>query len=278
MNDEFSVTFWGVRGTLACPGPETVRYGGNTPCVEVRCGARRLILDAGTGLRALGKSLVQSGERVDAHIFLTHTHLDHIAGLPFFKPAYNAGNRLRLWSGHLKRHGTTLSTVLNKIMERPFFPVPLNILHACIAFNDFDAGQDIDLGDERLRLHTLPLNHPGGATAYRIEFDGRSLCYVTDTEHRVGRLDESIAGFIAESDLVIYDCTYTDEEFVMFKGWGHSTWQEGVRLCKASGARRLVTFHHDPERDDEALAAIDRQLQETMPGSFAAREGMTLKL
>ena len=271
------IRFWGVRGAVPCPGGATVRYGGNTACVEGRCGDQLIIFDAGTGLRVLGNSLARCDERIVGHIVLTHTHLDHIQGLPFFRPAYTGKNRFEFWNGHLKRQQRNLQEVLYTLMQRPFFPVPLDIMHSCIAFNDFDAGETLSL-DAGIRMRTASLNHPGGATGYRLEFGGRAACYVTDTEHRDGELDAAILDLIADADLVIYDATYTDDEYPRYRGWGHSTWQEGVRLCRAAGARRLMAFHHDPDHDDDQLDRIAIELEEAFPGSLVAREGMQIEL
>ena len=273
----FTIRFWGVRGAIPCPGGSTVRYGGNTACVEMRCGRHLLIFDAGTGLRGLGNELSSVDERIVGHILLTHTHLDHIQGLPFFRPAYSGKNRFAFWNGHLRRQQRNLQEVLYTLMQRPFFPVPLDIMHSCIAFNDFDSGDSLDIGSE-IRLRTATLNHPGGATGYRLEFGGRSACYVTDTEHREGELDPAVLGLIADADLVIYDTTYTDQEYPRYRGWGHSTWEEGVRLCRAAGARRLLAFHHDPDHDDDQLDRIAVELDAALPGSMVAREGMQLEL
>ncbi|MFO1072309.1 MAG: MBL fold metallo-hydrolase [Geminicoccaceae bacterium] len=273
----FSVRFWGVRGTIPCPGPATLRYGGNTACVEMLCGGRRLIFDAGSGLRLLGGKMVRNGERIDSHLFFTHTHMDHVIGLPFFRPAYSASNRLQFWSGHLASQGRGIEQVLSQLMQPPFFPVPLDIMHACIAFNDFAPGDLIEPG-EGIVIRTAALNHPGGAVGYRVEYGGRAACYVTDTEHVPGAPDKAVLDLIAGADLVIYDATYTDEEFERFRGWGHSTWQEGVRLCAAAGAARLVAFHHDPDHDDAALDGIDAELRAARPGSLVAREGMAIDL
>jgi len=272
--DDFWVRFWGVRGTVPCPGAETLRYGGNTSCLEVRCGEERLIFDAGTGVRVLGASL--AGQRgLQSHIFLTHTHIDHINGLPFFRPAYDPKNRFELWAGHMGGRAGALQSVLADMMRAPLFPVPLHIMHACIAFHDFCVGEVLT-PVPGVVLRTAPLNHPNGATAYRIEFAGKSICYVSDTEHEEGRLDATILGLIRGSELVIYDATYTEEEFPHFHGWGHSTWNEGVRLCEAAGAGRLVTFHHDPDRTDAELDQIGEQLDKVRPGSRVAREGLVL--
>lgn len=274
---DFAIRFWGVRGTIPCPGPRTLRYGGNTACVEVRCGPHRLILDAGTGLRELGREMLGSGQPVQSHLFLTHTHIDHILGLPFFRPAYDPRNRFEFWSGHLAGQGRRLDEVLSTIMQPPLFPVPLDIMHACIGFHDFAAG-DVLSPCAGVSIRTASLNHPGGATGYRIEFGGRSLCYVTDTEHVPGTPDAAILGLIAGADLVIYDTTYTDEQFQRFIGWGHSTWQEGVRLCEAAQAGRLVAFHHDPDHDDDMLDQIALELEQRRPGSIVAREGLLISL
>lgn len=273
----FSIRFWGVRGTVPCPGPSTLRYGGNTACVEMRCGGQQLIFDAGSGLRQLGREMVESGEPVDCHLFFTHTHMDHVIGLPFFRPAYSAANRLQIWSGHLADQGRRIEEVLEKLMQRPFFPVPLDIMHACIGFHDFQPGDQIAPYPE-ITMRTAALNHPGGAVGYRVEYAGRAACYVTDTEHVPGAPDRAILDLIAGADVVIYDATYTDEEYKRFKGWGHSTWQEGVRLCELAGAGRLITFHHDPDHDDHELDLIAGELERTRPGSLMAREGAVIEL
>ncbi|HLT01757.1 MAG TPA: MBL fold metallo-hydrolase [Geminicoccaceae bacterium] len=272
---EFWVRFWGVRGTVPCPGPDTLRYGGNTACIEVMCAKQRLIFDAGTGLRMLGAHL-NGVEGLAAHLFLTHTHIDHIIGFPFFRPAYRPGNRFELWAGHMGGREGALQEVLSNVMRAPIFPVPLDIMHACIAFHDFAAGEVLR-PFPGIVLRTAPLNHPNGATGYRIEFAGKSICYVTDTEHREDALDQTIVELIRGSELVIYDATYTGEEYPSFKGWGHSTWNEGVRLCEAAGAGRLVAFHHDPDHTDDDLDRIAEQLERARPGSKVASEGLILE-
>lgn len=272
--EEFWVRFWGVRGTVPCPGAATLRYGGNTSCIEVRCGSERLIFDAGTGLRALGATLAEAGH-ISGHIFLTHTHMDHINGFPFFRPAYSAKNRFEFWAGHLGGRSGSLKAILADLMRAPVFPVPLRIMHACFAFHDFTAGQTLE-PVPGVVLRTAPLNHPGGATGYRIEYAGRSICYVTDTEHGAGGPDDTVIELIRGSQIVIYDAMYTEEEYPRFRGWGHSTWQQGARLCDAAGARQLVTFHHDPDHDDDALDRIADALNKARPGSRMAREGLVL--
>jgi phosphoribosyl 1,2-cyclic phosphodiesterase len=238
------------------------------------CDGQRLILDAGTGIRQLGASLGRQAS-LDAHIFLTHTHIDHINGFPFFRPAYSATNSFQLWAGHLAGRNGTLQEVLSGIMRAPLFPVPLDIMHACIAFHDFKAGEMFEPASGVV-LRTAPLNHPNGATGYRIEYAGKSVCYVTDTEHREGQLDRTIVELIRDSQIVIYDATYTEEEYPTYRGWGHSTWNEGVRLCEAAGAGRLVAFHHDPEHDDAQMDAIAAAMERARPGSVVAREGLVL--
>ena len=275
-DDDFWVRFWGVRGTVPCPGPRTLKYGGNTACIEVRCGEHRLIFDAGTGLRALGMELMAEPD-LEAHIFLTHTHIDHITGFPFFRPAYNPKNRFELWAGHLDGEVGSLQSVLGDLMRAPIFPVPLDIMHACIAFHDFSAGVLLE-PVPGVVLRTGRLNHPNGATGYRVEYRGRSVCYVTDTEHEEGALDQDILHLIRGSQVVIYDSTYTEEEYVRFRGWGHSTWNEGVRLCEAAQAETLVAFHHDPDHDDDALDRIAEALDRVRPGSQVASEGLVLHL
>jgi phosphoribosyl 1,2-cyclic phosphodiesterase len=270
----FTVRFWGVRGSIACPGPDYVRYGGNTSCVEVRCGEHLIILDAGTGLRPLGKHLDTLG-RTDAEIFFSHTHTDHIGGLPFFTSAFRAENRFRLWAGHLLPEHR-LRDVLGYPMRKPLFPVPLEIFKANLAYIDFEPRETIE-PRPGVVLRTAPLNHPNRATGYRIEYGGRAVCYVTDTEHVPGRPDENVLGLIAGADIVIYDCTYTDDEWPGFVGWGHSTWQEAVRLCDRADVRRIVVFHHDPNHDDPFMDRIAEAAERARPGTIVAREGMILR-
>lgn len=271
----FYVRFWGVRGSIATPGAATARYGGNTSCLEVRCGNRLLIFDAGTGIRPLGAHLDQQGG-VDADVYFTHTHVDHIQGLPFFSSAYKKTNKLRFWAGHLKPD-YTLKQVLSEMMMEPLFPVPISIFGAEITFNDFDCGSVMSPAPG-IVLRTAPLNHPNRATGYRIEYGGKAICYVTDTEHIPGKPDENILRLIRGADLVIYDSTYTDEEFPKYVNWGHSTWQEGVRLCEKATSGRLVIFHHDPTHDDTFMDRVAEAAAKARPDTVVAREGLTLSL
>jgi phosphoribosyl 1,2-cyclic phosphodiesterase len=269
------VRFWGVRGGVPCPGNTTARYGGNTACVEVRCGDRLLVFDAGTGLRVLGNSLARTAG-VQADIFLSHCHIDHIAGLPFFAPAYRPASQLRVWAGNLLPE-RALSQVARTIMSEPLFPGAAGIFKANITFRDFHVGEALQ-PEAGITVRTAPLNHPGRATGYRVEFDGRAVAYVTDTEHRPGKPDENVMGLAKGADLVIYDCNFTDEEFPARTGWGHSTWQEGVRILTAAGARRLAIFHHDPDHDDDFLDAVQTQARARHPGAIVAAEGMNLQI
>lgn len=267
---EFWVRFWGVRGSIACPSPKHIKYGGNTSCIEVFAGGTSIVFDAGTGIRDLGQSLLRRGIK-EAEILLTHTHWDHINGFPFFTPAYAPDHRFNVRAGHLIDAGG-VERVLAGQMARPTFPVPLSALQADMNFVDFRAGEDFDIGP--VRVKTACLRHPDDATGYRLEFGGKALCYVTDTEHIPGKPDESVLALIKDADLVIYDSTYTDEEFPRHVGWGHSTWQEGVRLSKMAGVKRLAIFHHDPYHDDAFMDSVGEQAAEQFEAAFVAREGM----
>lgn len=271
---DFFVRFWGVRGSLACPGPETVRYGGNTSCLEVRCGPHLLIFDAGTGLRPLGDALMRE-EPVDADLFFSHTHLDHIVGLPFFKPIYSHRNTIRLWAGHLLPEHS-LKDVVRSMMKAPLFPVPIDLFNSGPSFNDFRCGDRLE-PKPGVSIVTGRLSHPDRATGYRIEYADKSICYVTDTEHRANELDANILALVEGADLFIYDCTYTDEEYPCFVGWGHSTWQQGVRLSEAAGVKTLVAFHHDPSHDDAFMDGIAAAAEKMRPGTLVAREGLVLR-
>jgi phosphoribosyl 1,2-cyclic phosphodiesterase len=273
--DLFRVRFWGVRGSVPVSGPQFIRYGGNTACVEVQCGPHKLFFDAGSGIRPAGEALMAAAIN-DFDVFFTHCHYDHIVGLPFFYPFYDPKTRVRLWSGHLAGHMTTRE-MLSEFMRPPWFPVRLEICRANLDCRDFVSG-DILRPRDGIAIHTASLNHPGGCIGYRVEWEGRAIAVISDTEHEAGKLDSAILGLIENADLVIYDCTYTEEEMKRKRGYGHSTWQQGVKLCKAAGAQRLALFHHDPARTDAQLEVIEQQAIEALPGSFAARDGQTLDI
>jgi phosphoribosyl 1,2-cyclic phosphodiesterase len=269
----FFVRFWGVRGSIACPGPDYVKYGGNTSCLEIRCDGRLLIFDGGTGLRELG-DMLQAEQPLDADIFFTHTHVDHINGVPFFRPLFDKQNRFTVSAGHLE-DAVGLRTVLGQLMEAPIFPVPLEIFGAKMDFRDFEFGDTLK-PRAGIKVRTAELNHPNGATGYRVEHGGKSICYVTDTEHREGELDPNILGLIDGTDIFIYDATYTDEEYPNYAGWGHSTWQEGMRLADAAKVETYVIFHHDPSHDDAFMDEVAAAAEAARPGTVVAREGMVL--
>ena len=272
----FQVRFWGVRGNIPCPGPETVKYGGNTPCVEMSAGDTRLIFDAGTGLRVLGQSMLAQLP-VEAHIFFTHCHWDHIQGFPFFVPAFIKGNSFHLY-GVPSQNGQTIEQRLHDQMLHPNFPVPLQVMGADLNFYDLTVGQELRIGE--LRIESASLNHPGNAVGYRITWCGRSVAYVTDTEHFEDRIDENVLYLARDADVLIYDAPYTDEEYAEKgkRGWGHSTWQEAVKVSEAAGVDRLVIFHHDPHHSDRELDQIGDALKGRFANGSMAMEGMAIQL
>lgn len=277
-NSEFVVQFWGVRGSIPAPGSETVRYGGNTSCVEMRVGGKRLIFDGGTGLRVLGKSLLKQMP-VEVYMFFTHSHWDHIQGFPFFVPAFIKGNCFHIY-GAIAPNGATMKQRLHDQMLHPNFPVPMQVMQSDLKFYDLLPGDVMQLGD--ITIETGSLNHPNTAMGYRITYQGRTVVYATDTEHYSDRLDENLLHLARNANVLIYDACYTDEEYHDPKapkvGWGHSTWQEGVKMAKAAGVKKLVVFHHDPNHTDDFLDDVEAQVETVFPNSLLAREGMILPI
>jgi phosphoribosyl 1,2-cyclic phosphodiesterase len=276
MPQQLTIRFWGVRGTCPTPGPDTVHYGGNTSCVAVDCGNRVVIFDAGSGIRPLGEHLLGKGWSIEADILFSHAHLDHVCGLPFFRPIYERGHRFRLWAGNLLPKDT-LEGAIRRLMSPPLFPIEIEAFQAEVQFRDFPAGEMLDLGDGII-LHTAMLNHPGGAVGYRLEYGGKAVAYITETEHQPDELDKTVLSLVNKADLMIYDCTYADAEFPGHVGWGHSTWQQAMRLAKAAGVKRLAIFHHDPDHDDAFLRKVEAEAAQAHPGAFVAREGLVLPL
>jgi phosphoribosyl 1,2-cyclic phosphodiesterase len=269
------VTFWGVRGSFPCATPNHMKYGGNTSCVTVETAKTMIVLDAGTGLFMLGKSLVKRGVQ-SATLLLSHSHTDHIIGFPFFAPAWIGSFGLTIMAGHLIENGG-VREIFEVAMRDPVFPVKLGDMGGATRFHDFHAGDSFALGTD-VMVSTTRLNHPNGATGYRLEAEGKVVCYITDTEHVPGKPDQNILNLIRDADLMIYDSTYTDDEFTKKVGWGHSTWQEGVRLCRAANVKQLAIFHHDPDHTDEFMDRVDDDARHAWDKAFAAREGMVIPL
>ena len=245
---EFSLRFWGVRGGIPTTNAETLRFGGNTPCVEVHCGDHLIILEAGTGIRPFGLALDQS-RPIKADIFFSVSRFDHACGLPFFGAGYNPANEFKVWAGHLGSGGS-IEQDLNDLMTSPLFPIPLSFIGGLKQWGDFIAGDEFE-PREGIRVRTAALNNPAGATGYRVEYGGKALGYVSNTGHCPDEPDENVLALIENCDLVIYDSYYYDEEVTNGELSGHSTWQEGLRLCQAAGAKRIAAFQHHPDHFDD---------------------------
>jgi phosphoribosyl 1,2-cyclic phosphodiesterase len=273
--DTTTVRFWGVRGGIPTPNAATRRYGGNTPCLEVRCGPHLIILDAGTGLRQFGATF-DPAIPIDADIMISEHRFDHLCGLPFFGPGYQPNNSFKVWSGQID-DADGIEARLSALMTSPLFPIPLSYIAALKAYGDFQVGSSF-APRPGVQVRTAPLNNPGCATGYRLEYAGASLCYVNNTAHRPGHPDEHILGLIERADLVIYDSFYTDEDYPPAGDPGHSTWQEGVRLCRRAKAKRMIAFQHRPSHDDAFLDDVGDALDKALPGSQVAAEGLTISL
>ncbi|HEX5517899.1 MAG TPA: MBL fold metallo-hydrolase, partial [Pseudolabrys sp.] len=252
---QLSIRFWGVRGSIPVSDAEMQGGGGDTACVEMRCGRQVLLFDAGSGLRPAGEELAGEGV-TEFDLFLSHWHYDHIIGLPFFRPFIREQTEAVIWAGRLESKFSVEEAVA-AFMRAPFFPVSPKMFAAAIAYRDFEPG-DILKPREGIIIRTARLKHPGGVVGYRVEYQGKSCVYMTDVA-AADDIDPRAAALAANADLLIYDCMYTDQEVAEHGGYGHSTWQRGVRLCRAAGVARLALFHHAPERTDKALAELERR-------------------
>ncbi len=271
------VTFWGVRGSIPVPGPDTVRVGGNTPCVEIKTADREvLIIDAGTGIRLLGLDLIRRGlDRQPAVLLFSHTHWDHIQGLPFFPPARFRWNRLViLGARRVDRH---LEQILAGQMLDPYLPFTLEDLPADLLIKEIRDGEKVVVGNHTAVLPSQ-LPHPGGVFGFRITCQGKVTVYASDVNHPPAGLDPRLLELARDADLLIHDAHFTPEDKEEHPTWGHSSWVEAVQAARAAGAKRLALFHHDPMHTDDALEGIERQAQALFPGCFLAREGMEVVL
>ena len=271
------IKFWGTRGSVPTPGPDTVKFGGNTPCVEIRADNQLIILDMGTGARLLGNSLLKELP-ITAHVFLSHMHYDHNQGFPFFVPNFIPGNTFIFYSG--ERNGGTLHEQMEGCIRSPYFPVPLKAMPATMHFVDLAEGQRVNL-TENITVVNRKLNHPDACYGFRFEVieDGRKkvFTYCTDTEH-YGVPDWKVVDLAKDSDVLVYDAQYTDEEYPQKVGWGHSVWREGIKVSKAANSKQLILFSHDPMHNDAKVAEIEAMAKLEFPNTLAAFEGMELEL
>jgi len=271
------IKFWGVRGSTPTPERRNSRYGGNTACIEVRlANGALIILDCGTGLRALGKSLLREyGDRsVHGDIFLTHFHWDHIQGIPFFLPLYKKGNNFLFHS--VCRKSAELKGAVEGQMVSPYFPVDTNAMGAVRRFHDLDE-RPINLNGAVIK--SAPLNHPQECAGYRIEADGGVFVLATDTEPGSAFHDRAVRELARDAGVLVYDAQYTPEELQGEKmGWGHSSWLEGTRIARESGVKKLLLFHHDPDNDDTFIDGLVEKARREFPEVQGATEGLEIEL
>ena len=295
------MTFWGVRGSIPVPGRSTIRYGGNTACVSVQDGDTIIVFDAGSGIRGLGSELMARRGPLVIHLFVTHTHWDHIQGFPFFAPAYVPGNEVWVYGASILREG--LMRALESQMDERFFPVSLEEMGGGIHFVELESGSRISIDD--LTVSCTMLTHPGVAFGYRVDSRAGSVCYITDweplsrycstapdenaavemeTEQYASRLDEDVTLFCQDADLMIVDSQYDCEEYEMKRGWGHGCVEDAVAIALGAGIRRLALFHHDPLHDDKRIDEMVRYSRGKVREAgrrmevFGAREGKAIRI
>jgi phosphoribosyl 1,2-cyclic phosphodiesterase len=299
-NNNFTIKFWGVRGSYPAPGPQTVTYGGNTACVEVCAGGHTIILDAGTGIIPLGRELAaqarKDGQPTQALILFSHLHNDHTQGFPFFGPAYNPAARLHMYGPGTSEQA--LEELLARNQTPPAFPITLKDMNAAREIRAITEMDAILLDENGIRLSRggapgsaeavvvrlmKSYAHPGGVYIYRITWRGRSLVYATDIEGYIGG-DCRLAAFARDADLLIHDAQYSEQHYrglngyAPTQGFGHSTPQMACETASAAGAKRLALFHHDPNYDDESVHKLEEQAQAIFPNAFSACEGLELSI
>lgn len=283
------IKIWGCRGSLPVSGAQVARYGGNTTCVEVRDADQRMIvLDAGTGVRNLGKYLVKEKHSKKITFLITHAHWDHVSGFPFFSPAYSAEFDIAICGGPVTQR--SVRGFLAHQMEPPYFPIPFarlkaNIHYGCRCSSKNCIGTPTQ-ANGHIRCSSLPVSHPNGGYGFKLVEAGRSFVFMPDNEigfhHQGGPSRAELIRFIQGADLLLHDAQYTEAEYQKTRGWGHSTYQEVVKIALKSGVKRLGLFHHDPDRDDEDLDCQVERCRRRIAASgqtmdcFACAEGMEL--
>jgi len=250
--------FWGVRGTLPLPGERSLRYGGNTSCVSIKCSnAPLMIFDAGSGIKMLSNDLMATGERITAKIFISHPHWDHINAIPFFVPLYMAGNEFEILGA---RHGDiSMRELMSAQMDGIYFPITIREFAARVFFRDI--GEETIQFDD-VTVSSMLLSHPGNCLGYRIDYHGKSICYITDNEmflvgqpgHNPGYI-QRLADFCRGADALITDTTYADSEYPTKVGWGHSSVGQVADLAARAEVDTLYLFHHDPDQGDDQIDA-----------------------
>jgi phosphoribosyl 1,2-cyclic phosphodiesterase len=270
------VKFWGVRGSTPTPQAGNLRYGGNTSCVEVRLDDGLYIFDCGTGFRSLGQQLESeaNGKPIQAHIFVSHFHWDHIQGIPFFRPLYE--NSQNQFFFHSSRRTRSLQRVMEEQMASPYFPVNTSEMKAGRNFYDIEEGE---AQVENATVRAMWLNHPQGCMGFRLETKEGILVYATDNEPGDDVFDKNVRKLAEGADVLIYDSQYLPEEYeAKRRGWGHSHWREAVNIVMQSGAKELVLFHHDPDHDDTVIDKVVQEARNYYPRVRAAAEGMEIKV
>ena len=275
------LSFWGVRGSTPTVDPATWRFGGNTPCLElVAPDGTQFILDCGTGLRMLGSrwSVPDGGRAHGTHILVTHYHWDHIQGIPFFAPLYVDSTEFHFYSFRSKFLGKeSLKQVFEAQMATPYFPVDFTAMNAKRKFREVEGGDTFLIGENKVTARWL--NHPQGCLGFRIETPAGTVVYATDNEPGDAKLEENLRLLAAGADIFINDAQYPPEQLAATRrGWGHSSWREGVKVARATGAKTLVLFHHDPDSTDRMVDGLLRQAREEFDSVFAASEGMVITL
>lgn len=276
------VKFWGVRGSLPVPGPNTLRFGGNTSCVELNSDGKIIIIDSGTGIRALGldimnRDLAKENGKNELYILFSHVHWDHIHGFPFFRPTFDPEFEINLYGS--MHSGVDIECALRGQMVAPHFPIRLRDMPAMLNFNVINSGEVIQIG--QIIVESISLNHPNESLGYKIIRKNKSVAYICDHEHS-DESNQRLVAFLKNTNLVIYDAQYTPEEYSGSdgsrgrKGWGHSTWSNGVKLCREANVGQLVLTHHGHE--DKIIEEIELLAQKEFQNTIAAYEGLEIDL
>ncbi len=279
MATQSRLTFWGCRGSIPTPGADTVVFGGNTSCVSIEHGQHLMVFDAGTGMRTLGQHLISRPDlaSLQGHIFLSHTHWDHIQGLPFFTPAFQPELHFTIYG---EQKGTqTLGDVLRAQMQTPYFPVAMEtVFRASMRFEDIQPDRSLHVGTD-ITVMPFGLDHPGGSIGYRVQIGDVCIAYVTDHEHPVDNFAPEVLASVCDADVLIHDAQYSRAELRQGKqGWGHSAWEDVVDFARVARVRQLFLFHHDPTRTDEELGQRESLAKQRFPSTHVAREGLQVDL